>query len=379
MGLKIIGLATDLRTNAKIIYAQVPISEYLELVGKSFDSFSIQRKKEKYKAYERLKKDIVEGTLLPSITLAVKPTRVDLLLPMIAENNRIELEKELSQGGQVDILDGLQRTYIIKELEAENTKFKAGQNVLLEFWLEKELRHLIYRIIVLNAGRKPMSMRHQVELLFLVIKETIEATMPGVELYQEKDGTRRRGPKKYALDRIAMAYQCFLLRSHEVQRESVVAQELAEGEILDSTEDSLNERFLLFSKYLSEFVKLDDEGCRIYEQEDSSRGLPTGALWFGSETTLNSFFAALADFGTTEQRKDRIDNSFSKLLTKLQKSKTGDDPLDLETLDHLVKGINTRKVNVGTATRRLYFTAFKEFFREEGEKPMKDCWLAATE
>jgi hypothetical protein len=36
--------------------AQVPIGENLALVGTSFDSYSIQRKKEKYKAYDRLKK-----------------------------------------------------------------------------------------------------------------------------------------------------------------------------------------------------------------------------------------------------------------------------------------------------------------------------------
>lgn len=379
MGLKVLGTATDLRTNARIVYAQVPIGEYLALVGTSFDSFTIQRKKEKYKAYDRLKKDILEGTLLPSITLAVKPNRVDVLNPLIATSRQTDLERELSVPGQVDILDGLQRTYIIKELATDNVVFKPGQSVLLEFWLEKELRHLIYRIIVLNAGRKPMSMRHQVELLFLVIKETIEAQIPGVELYQERDETRRRGPKKYALDRIAMAYQCFLLRSHEVQRESVVAQELAEGEVLDSTEDFLNERFLLFTKYLTEYVKIDDQGCRVYAQEDSGRGLPTGALWFGSETTLNSFFAALADFGSTEQRRERIDKGLAALLHILEQSTAGQDPLELETLDRLAKGINTRKVNVGTATRRLYFTAFKEFFREEGEKAMKDCWLAAAE
>ncbi len=379
MGMKVLGTAIDLRTNAKIVYAQIPIGDYLSLVGSSFDTFTIQRKKEKYKAYDRLKKDIVEGTLLPSITLAVKPGRVDVLLPLIESNNISALETELSAAGQVDILDGLQRTYILKELKDEQTAFKPGQTILLEFWLEKELRHLIYRIIVLNAGRKPMSMRHQVELLFLVIKQTIENQIPGLQLYLERDETRRRGPRKYALDRIAMAYQCFLLRSHEVQRESVVAQELAEGEILDSTEDFLNDQFVQFTKYLELYAQLDDKGCEVYAQEDSGKGLPTGALWFGSETTLNSFFAALSDFGTNEQRKTRIDSALRELLASLNQAQPGQDPLGLETLDQLIKGLNPRKVNIGSATRRLYFTAFKEFFREEGEKGMKDCWLAAAE
>ena len=379
MPLKILGTSRDLRTNANIIYAQIPIREYLNLVGKSFDSYTIQRKKEKYKAYERLKKDIAEGTLLPPITLAVKANRVDDLSSLILRGDIPALERKLSAPGQVDILDGLQRTYIINELANESVNFKKEQNLLLEFWLEKELRHLIYRIIVLNAGRKPMSMRHQVELLFYIIKETIESHIAGVELYTERDETRRRGPKKYALDRIAMAYQCFLLKSHEVQRESIIAQELAEGEVLDSTEEVLNEQFSSFLEYLTHYTKLDEQGCRIYANEDTTRGIPTGASWFGSETTLNSFFAAVADFGSSEQRKQRIAKSLNRLLLQLEESAAGTDPFDLETLASLVKGFNTRKVNVGTATRRLYFTAFKEFFREEGEKNMKDCWMAATE
>jgi hypothetical protein len=304
---------------------------------------------------------------------------VEELNKLVGPDTKEELEKELSKPGQVNILDGLQRTYILRELEQERIEFKSGQTVLLEFWLERELRHLIYRIIVLNAGRKPMSMRHQVELLFLVLKETVESRVPHLNLYLERDETRRRGPRKYALDRIAMAYQCFLLKSPEVQRESIVAQELAEGEILDSTEEFLNERFELFASYLERYASLDDEVCRVYAQEDAHNHIPTGASWFGSETTLNAFFAALADFGTKEARIRRISSALDELQSTLSRANPGDDPLDLQTATKLVKDLNPRKSNIGTATRRLYFTTFKEYFREEGQKSMKDCWLAAAE
>lgn len=379
MPLQVLGQARDLRTSTTVIYAQIPIGEYLALVGSEFDEYSIQRKKEKYRAYDRLKKDIVEGTLLPPITLAVKHHRVELLDRHSSSGNKSELERELSNPGQVNILDGLQRTYVLKELVQEQVQFKTGQTLLLEFWLEKELRHLIYRIIVLNAGRKPMSMRHQVELLFLVLKETVEARVPQLTLYLERDETRRRGPRKYALDRIAMAYQCFLLKNPEVQRESIVAQELAEGEILDSTEEFLNERFELFAQYLAQYAFLDDEVCRVYAQEDSSNRIPTGASWFGSETTLNSFFAALADFGANESRIQRVSSALKELQYQLGQATPGEDPLGLQTADRLVKDLNPRKTNIGIATRRLYFNAFKEYFREEGQKSMRDSWLAAAE
>jgi len=380
MTLKILGKAIDHRTGTNVIYAQIPIGEYLSLIGTDFEQFEIQRKKEKHRAYDRLKTDIKEGALLPPITLALKADVIDSVIQLLNEPNGTDaLAAALSTPNQAQILDGLQRTYVLSELAAEGFQFRPDQLIMLEFWLEKQLRKLIYRIIVLNAGRKPMSMRHQVELLFLVIKGLVEQQIPGLELYQERDQTRRRGPKKYALDRVAMSYQCFLLKSHEVQKESIVAQELAEGEILDSTEGVLDEKFQLFKKYLEQYSLLDEAGCVLDAAEQAANGIPTGAAWFGSETTLCSFFAALSDFGTTPDRQRRINDALRRMIETISTATPGTDPLGLQTLSDIVKGFNARRINIGAATRRLYFTAFKEYFREEGEKSMKDCWLAAAD
>src|SRR5258708_7223441 len=85
--LKVLGRARDLRTNTQVIYAQATISDYLDLVGSDFDDFAIQRRREKHRAYDRMRQDIIGGALLPPITLAVKPERVSQLLPQIEQTN----------------------------------------------------------------------------------------------------------------------------------------------------------------------------------------------------------------------------------------------------------------------------------------------------
>lgn len=107
--------------------------------------------------------------MLPSITLAVKPHLVEEITKIIADDDR--LSERLSQENTVDILDGLQRTYIISDLKSEGVEFNNKQELLLEFWLESDISKLIYRMIVLNSGQKAMSMRHQVELLFMSLQE----------------------------------------------------------------------------------------------------------------------------------------------------------------------------------------------------------------
>ncbi|MEF7646657.1 MULTISPECIES: hypothetical protein [Bacillus cereus group] len=372
MKINVIGTAKDLRTDTNVIYATMLIDDYLELVGEDFSEFYIQRKKETHKAYKRLKRDILEGTLLPSITLAIKPDYVSGISEIINIGDKLKLETALEKKGIVNILDGLQRTYILKELKESGKEFKEGQSLLLEFWLEDDIKRLIYRLIVLNSGQKPMSMRHQVELLFLTIKENLEREIEGLEIYLERDEERRDKPRKYSLDRLVTAYQSFMTKSPEVKRDNIVAAKMVEDEILDSDEESLDENFKTFKGYLKKYADIDTEMNRIYKNGKAN--------WLADENVMNAFFAALSDFGSiSENRKKRIDIALDNLLVLIKSSDTEDDPLALEKFNEIKSGLNPKKDNVGFATRKLLVGAFKEFFREEGEKPLESCWIAEAE
>lgn len=373
--LRVLGKARDIRTGTPVVYGQALIVDYLALVGPDFDRFSIQRRREKHRAYERMKQDILGGALLPPITLAVKPELVPQMLPQVETGDLGAIAQQLAVPNQVNILDGLQRTYILYDLFKDGVVFKENQSVLLEFWLERDLHHLIYRIIVLNAGQKPMSMRHQVELLVSVIRDKIQERVPQLELYTETDETRRRRSRRYALDRVSTAYQSFLTRTPEVTRENIVAQQLRADEILDSSEATLGEQFEMFLIFLREYARLDDEICRVYVTEHGDPPLPTGPNWFGSENVMNSFFAAVSDFGSNGDRLDRIRRAIERMHSHLVRSAPGQDPLGLHELQSIIVGFNPRKVNIGSATRRLLTASFKEYFRDEGETSLRDCWI----
>jgi hypothetical protein len=379
VSLKILGLAQDKRTDTPVVYAQIPISEFLPLVGTEFESFAIQRRREKHKTYERMKKDLIAGALLPSITLAVKPERVAAIRPLHAASDYQQLAISLSQPGGVNILDGLQRTYIIKDLQDEGVELNADQTLHLEFWLEESINNLVYRIIVLNAGQKPMSMRHQIELLFSTLKQRLEDKIPSLEIYRERDQTRRRRSRKFALDRLASAYQSYITRSPEVSRENVVAQQIIEADAMDASEEELTTEFNSFLRLLARYCDLDDHVCRIYVQQDDEGDMPTGANWFGSENVLQSFFAANSQYAVSELQKRRSDKALDHLLSTLAASSQGDDPLGLRRLLEIQQGFNPRKVNIGAATRKLLMNGFKELMRNEGETPMEDCWTFAAE
>lgn len=379
MPLRILGLAQDNRTHTPVVYAQIPIGEFLPLVGPEFESFAIQRRREKHKTYERMKKDLIAGALLPSITLAVKPERVAGLRPLHAQEDYDGLASALSQPGGVNILDGLQRTYIIKDLVDDGEELNADQTLHLEFWLEESVNNLVYRIIVLNAGQKPMSMRHQIELLFSTLKQRLEDEIPSLEIYRERDQTRRRRSRKFALDRLASAYQSYITRSPEVSRENIVAQQIVEADAMDASEEELTSEFNSFVQLLDRYCQLDDEICRIYGERDDDSDVPTGANWFGSENVLQAFFAANSQYAVGSIQQERSDRALGRLHETLKRSQAGDDPLALSRLLEIQQGFNPRKVNIGAATRKLLLNGFKELMRSEGEASMEDCWTFAAE
>jgi len=284
----------DIRTHTPVVYAQMDIPEYLALVGENFDKFSIQRRREKHPAYTRMKEDIKQGALLPTITLSVLPTEAGELKKLCAEGDLNALAVRLGTPGLVNILDGLQRTYILHDLATESHQFVDNQTVHLEIRIEESLNNLIYRIIVLNAGQKPMSMRHQVEVLFSAFKSTLENEIVGLELFLENDSSRRTRPRKYALDRIATAYHAFLLKSPEVEKQNVVAQKISEESVLAQDEEALGADFLLFRRYLEAYIGLDDEICRVYD--GSNQATPTGTAWFGNDNVMNAFFCCCLRF-----------------------------------------------------------------------------------
>jgi len=363
MPIEIMGFAKDARTGTPVIYAKSDIPTYLEIVGDEFDEFDIQRKRVQHKAYARMKEDIKAGTLLPAVTLAIKSGLVDEAENLIGKPD--DLAVMISRRGSVNILDGLQRTHILKDIGESGHRFLQDQTMLLEIWIEPQIKNLIYRIIVLNAGQKPMSMRHQMELLFYSTKEILENRIQGLEIFTERDESRRTRAKKYPLDRVSLAYYAFITKAHEVNKDNIVAQQLQEDEVLSQGVESFGERFERFSEIFTSFSRID--------QLAEGRYGKAGVSWVGSENFMLGFFAASANADSRADGAQLVSESLAMLITRLEDPKYA-DPLGFEQHQRVSSGIDSRKSNVGYATRKLAFNGFREFFRSRGEDHLSDIW-----
>lgn len=372
--LKILGFTKDFRTNTNVLYCQISINEYFEFVGENYNKFQLQRKKEIHKGYKRLKDDLKNGALIPGITLAIEPSKASHLIPIVESKDNSKIIDSITRlNDHIYILDGLQRSHKIKELIDSGINFNDEQKLLLEIWIEPEISNLVYRLIVLNSGQKPMSMRHQIELLFTTMRITLMNEIEGLEILVENEEDKRTNALQFPFERLVTAYYSFLTKSPEVDKSSIVSQKLVEEKIMDDSEEFLSESFKSFKEYLIKYCALDREIFRIYEKGDYKNF----RNWLAEANTINSFFSSVGKLN--ESRPERISLALKKIIDTLSKEKSGSDPLKLSEYKKIREEVaDPKKYNVGYATRRLLSISFDEFFRDEGERSLYECWIESS-
>jgi hypothetical protein len=155
----------DKKISSYNVMTQMSVEEYVNLIDGSLKKNDFQRSRVRASKsiYANLKEDLKTGCIIPPIVLALysnpETSEMDLdTLPKFISDNR----------DQLFILDGLQRTYTILELLEESEEKSVSDTVLrVEIYLGLNREGVLYRMLTLNTGQTPMSLRHQVEIIYL--------------------------------------------------------------------------------------------------------------------------------------------------------------------------------------------------------------------
>lgn len=383
--MKILSIIKDERISATSILVEMSTEKYLNLVSGAEDNLEIQRKVIKgFKPYDRLRQDLKEGCLIPPVVLGIRKDRINT--PDNVDDEQFIPSLESTQAGDVFIIDGLQRTTAIQNVrdslkDEELTNF-LSRPLRVEVWPDITLSALTYRMILLNAGQKPMSLKHQLEVVSRPLCDDLAEKYQGrVSIYREKDTNRRSGHGQYQFSIIAQAFQAFVQKSPHIDVRNEVIAELNQIDVLTNYGDSLEKTSgkadltTEFENYIGFLVDFDERLCRKYdERTDSDEGviIPTGVNILSRDTFHLGLAAAYG--WCTEHKKDALDTAKQKLLVLLNDD--GADPLAIERLERIQTGFR-RKDNTGEQTRNLIFNGFKEYFRSEGLTPFEQCWTQA--
>ena len=156
--LKIYDISIDKVIESKFINVKVSYEYALDNFYPRISELDFQRNPLNKKFYERLEDDIVSGCVMPSITIAIMDEYPE---EIISEKLEGYLQEKIQNSF---VLDGIQRLSTLKRA-SEKQGFDKSRPLFVDILICKSMNKLLYRMITLNNGQKPMSARHQIEIL----------------------------------------------------------------------------------------------------------------------------------------------------------------------------------------------------------------------
>lgn len=361
------------------------LQEYLAALPSDYNSYGVQRSIVSNIYLDRMINTVLDKAHIPSITL-------------------VSTAGDLAGGAFLDsdfkILDGLQRTHRLKVIsdtkdlflkrvmnDSELGDFQirrkyreelvamgSSGNILLaikkffeekgedelercfsdvsqwfEIWVDLTPSEEIKKMLMLNAGHKPVSIKHQLELLFLnILPMMSEIKIGQISILRDKDISAASFSKIRKLGEYQFSQLISALVSFVEKKPIATNTEFVES--VQNDEGRLEEYIEKFSfEFLESFVRAVfaiDAAC--YENFGD-----LGNKWVAREVSLAAVFAAIGECSVNAQDIDAVVSGLAQNFSKCK----------LDSYEDARNSLDLAKVNIGRANKVAIFSGFKYFIK----------------
>ncbi|MFT4804994.1 MAG: hypothetical protein ACI9YE_002209 [Psychroserpens sp.] len=372
--MKLLHKQYDKKVKAFNLLFEIQMEEYLSIAENILKSNAFQRRRVKSSStvYSLLKEDLKTGCIIPPIVLALSKNTKGIFDSKLIEEQPEKLESLIKQHqNNLIILDGLQRTYTIRDLF--NSLRTAKDEITLEEISKFPIRievyvgidklGILYRMLTLNSGQTPMSLRHQIEILY---SDYLEDDLDGMKLLLEADDKTPQKKGEYKFKDVIEGFNSYIDRDYLTIDRNDILENIKTLEKLSKE----NQETDLFKEFLFTYNKLVEKLINKSENWEYRDGLNLSGQPFGKTaqkiftksqvmTGLGSAIGKLVDFESINEIKDvnkvlddisidDIDDAFNNLITKLDK-------------------IRTIAKKIGNDQRMFFHFLFRELFNKKGE------------
>lgn len=361
----------DNRIASLNLLIETNIEEYFNISKNILENNEFQRRRVKSSStvYSLLKTDLRQGCVIPPIVLALgleaKPKKNE-------DNNKL-VETINSNKENLIIIDGLQRTYTIKDLVNELTekndpeKEKILKHKLrIEIYIGINKLGILYRMLTLNTGQTTMSSRHQIEIIY---SDYIKGGLEDIKLLKEVDGDTPNNVGEYKFRDIIEGFTSYLERDYLTIDRVNILDNIKSLEKL-AVENQNKDLFIEFITTYDKFVKrmnLISNNWEFNENDLSSNlsGQPfakNALKIFNKSQVMTGFGSAigkLLDFGAIKEVTDVV-----KLFDKL---KSENFSRDFTSLIIKLDNIRTVAKKIGNDQRLFFHYYFRELFDSKSD------------
>lgn len=377
------------------------IRDYWKVAENILNKNDLQRRKVKAKgnAYTLLKRDLLEGCIMPPIILAVTEEYGDGISDLVSDviqqgyvdkESREKLVTFIGQAfqqKQLIILDGLQRSYTIKSAleEAELIGKDIGSNeIRIEVYIGLSKMGILYRMLTLNTGQTPMSFRHQLEMLYHDYLD--RNNLPdGISVLREIDESRARGIGKYKFSDVIDLFYSYSTGTYQAMDKETLVSQLKELNFLESYRPGAEDMLYLLQVYTKMVTKISSlsndwefpSGVEKPDQIVRPFGKNVASIFGKSQ--------AMTGFGSACSRliKAKKFNSLEHLGETFEQFSFGEmEPeFGLGQLIKILNEVNQMASRIGEHQRAYFDLAFRELLNPDSDNycDLSNCWIEAKE
>lgn len=313
MSIKIFTIEYDNVIKSVVLTGETTYKFAIEKIFPLINRFSAQRKIQNPAFYDRLRNDILKGCLMPPITLSLIDLK-ELTFTSIKEASDYA-NKHIQEGY---VLDGMQRLNTLNSIK-DDENFPHDKALYLSIVISANKDMLLYRMITLNNGQRPMTPRHQIEVL---TEELFDFSCLEIEIQSEKERGEKIKRGAFNLSDISKGYLAFFTNSVHNENNKIISEKMDEIIVGNIMTTAVVENGLEFQ----EVLELIDK----YSANESAKS------WLKTQNNLIGFCVGVKS--SYDFLKELPPDDFGQLV---------------ERFDAAFKSIDAAKVNLGKYRREL--------------------------
>ena len=366
--MEVLGKAiVDNRINARNYILEITLKEYYDLSKDILSNNEYQRRRVKYSSsvYSLLKEDLRKGCLMPPIVMAISED----IKKEINESNVCTIISE--NKSKLIILDGLQRSYTIRDLiqEVMNSDDPNKENIFsnkirIELYVGINKLGILYRMLTLNTGQTPMSTRHQIEIIY---SDYANININNISLIREIDDQSPKKLGEYKFRDVIEGFTSFLQRDYLTLERTDILDNIKSLEKLASIDSSnhLFEDFIsVYHKFITKLNELFPTDISYDENENEiERAFGNNVVTiFRKSQPLTGFGAAIGKLIDINALK-----SFEDVSSKIDEISFSEPNDTLKDLLLKLDKVRDKAKKIGNDQRLYFFYFYKKLFDIQSE------------
>ncbi|WP_415897821.1 hypothetical protein [Neptuniibacter sp. QD57_21] len=364
------------------------LEDFITNIPSNYDSYEVQRSIVSNSYLDRLVHTVLKKGHIPSITLISEESTESIeggdigcfkildglqrthRLKIIFETKKILLEnitrisdemsefqikrqfrEELSRVGSSGNIFIAIKNFYDEHGETELNKCFSDNSQWFELWNNLSPDDEVKKMLILNAGHKPVNIKHQLELLFQNLLPIFESVKSGsVEIFREKDVSsasfsKNRKPGSYHFSHLISSLISFMEGKPVSTNTNFISKVQDDDNKMKEISGFLSYSFL--EVFIESVYKLDFAAKESFGE--------VGVQWIGREVSLVSTFSAI---GAVSDNESDLINIVDRLVQNFSK-------LRLEDYERCRNNVDLAKVNIGNVNKKNIHEGFFRFIEND--------------